>query len=731
MTQVTQPIRVAVSGQPNCGKSTMFNAITGGSARVGNYPGITVDRLEGLYRESGHLCQLVDLPGTYSLTSYSMEELVARNVIVQERPDVVINMMDATALERSLYLAVQLMEIGAPLVLGLNMMDEVRRSGVVIDVDKLSQLLGAPVVPCVARLGQGSKELMRAVAGVAGQTKGAWSPISLSYGPDLDPIIAGMTQRIKETGFLADRYDARWVAVKYLENDEQVMAEGGNAGPVHNELLALCAEAGDLTRKNSAATPDAIIADWRYGFINGLLRQGVVQGGDELRRNNSDVIDKFVTHKLLGPLLMLAVLYLMFQVTFTLGAIPQDWVKAGFDWLGQLGTVYLPEGHVQSLVVSGIIGGVGSVISFTPLICIMFAMLVFLEDLGYMARVAYMLDRVMRIFGLHGMSVMPLIMSGGIPGGCAVPGVMCARTLRSPRERLATILTAPFMVCGAKTTAYLMLVAAFFPDNPTRAMFFVVLAAWAFVLLVSKLLRSTVVKGESTPFVMEIPPYRLPTLRGVLLHTWERVWQYIKKAGTVILAVSILMWAVMTFPELPTDMVNQYASQKEQAAEKVKADNPGADEEKLASLTEEAQKSIDDAQNEAALKYSVAGRVSETLTPLTNLAGFPWQANIALIGAFAAKEVFVSTMATAYSMGNVDPEAADSLSERLAADPGWTLPAVLSVFAFMMLYTPCMVTVVVIARESNWKWAAFSVVGGLCFAFLVAVCVYQLGSALI
>ncbi|WP_428565831.1 MAG: ferrous iron transport protein B [Solidesulfovibrio sp. DCME] len=728
---MAQTIRVAVSGQPNCGKSTMFNAITGGSARVGNYPGITVDRLEGVYRENGHISHLVDLPGTYSLTSYSMEELVARNVIVDERPDVVINMMDATALERSLYLAVQLLEIGAPLVLGLNMMDEVRRSGVTIDVDKLSKLLGVPVVPCVARLGQGSKELMRAVAAVADKAQGKWSPFRLSYGPDLDPVIDRMTRVIEEAGFLAGRYDPRWVAVKYLENDEQVMGEGKKAGPAHEQLVGLCAEAEAVTRINSATTPDAIIADWRYGYINGLIKQGVVRGGDELRRNNSDAIDKVVTHKLLGPVIMLAILYLMFQVTFTLGAYPQGWIEAGFEWLSGVATTYLPEGYLQSMIVSGVIGGVGSVIGFTPLICIMFAMLVFLEDLGYMARVAYMLDRVLRIFGLHGMSVMPLIMSGGIPGGCAVPGVMCARTLRSPRERLATILTAPFMVCGAKTTAYLMLVAAFFPDNPTRAMFFVVLAAWGFVLLVSKLLRTTVIRGESTPFVMEIPPYRLPTLRGVLLHTWERVWQYVKKAGTVILAVSILMWAVMTFPELPADTVAQYELQKEQAAEKVKADNPNAGEEELASLTEDAQKPFEDEQNEAALKYSAAGRVSEALTPLTNLAGFPWQANIALIGAFAAKEVFVSTMATAYSMGEVDPEEADPLSERLAADPAWTLPAVLSVFAFMLLYTPCMVTVVVIARESNWKWAAFSVVGGLCLAYVVSVCIYQIGTALL
>lgn len=722
---MTSSIRVALSGQPNCGKSTMFNAITGGTARVGNYPGITVDRLEGVYRQNGHEIHLVDLPGTYSLTSYSMEELVARNVIVEEHPDVVINMVDATALERSLYLAVQFMEIGAPMVLGLNMMDEVKRNGVTIDFDKLSTLLGIPVVPCTARLGMGRDELMRAVTEVAGKRSGTWKPIRLSYGPDLDPFLERMEKLITDKGFLAGRHAPRWVAVKYLENDEQVMAEGRAAGPVHAELEALCREAEALTRVHSHATPDAIIADWRYGFINGLLKQGVVQGGDELRRNLSDSIDRVLTHRFLGPVIMLAVLWLMFLITFTLGEVPKGWLEAGFDALGELGKASIPEGNLQSLVVSGVIGGVGSVMSFTPLICIMFAMLVFLEDLGYMARVAYMMDRVLRVFGLHGMSVMPLIMSGGIPGGCAVPGVMSARTLRSPRERLATILTAPFMVCGAKTTAYLMLVAAFFPESPTLAMFLVVLSAWAFVLLVSLMLRSTVIKGVSTPFVMEIPPYRLPTLRGVLIHTVERVWQYIKKAGTVILAVSVLIWALMTYPELPEETAAAFETQRQEAVEAVKAANPDAAEEELAKLTEEATQEIDAQQSEQALLHTAGGRLALSLKPVTDLAGFPWQANIALIGAFAAKEVFVSTMATAYSMGEVDPEESDSLSERIAADPAWSLPAVLSVFTFMLLYTPCMVTVVAIARETSWKWAAFSVGGSLCFAFAMAVVVYR------
>jgi ferrous iron transport protein B len=721
-------IRVAMSGQPNCGKSTMFNAITGGSARVGNYPGITVDRLEGVFRANDLTIHLIDLPGTYSLTSYSLEELVARNVLVDERPDVVVNMIDATALERSLYLAVQLLEIGAPVVLGLNMMDEVKRNGVKIDYNTLSQLLGAPVIPCTARLGLGREELMRAVAAVHKERGGKWKPLRLSYGPDLDPILDKMSALIETNKFLTHRYDARWTAVKFLEADEQIMDQGRKAGPLYGELLTLCGQADEVTRKNSDATPDAIIADWRYGFINGLLKQGVVSGGDELRRNNSDKIDSIVTHKILGPLIMLAVLWIMFQATFVLGEYPKGWIEAGFEALTAFSKALIPEGDLQSLLVSGVLGGVGAVIGFTPLICIMFAMLVFLEDLGYMARVAYMMDRLLRVFGLHGMSVMPLIMSGGIPGGCAVPGVMCARTLRSPRERLATILTAPFMVCGAKTTAYLMLVAAFFPANQTRAMFLVVLAAWAFVLLVSLLLRSTMIKGESTPFVMEIPPYRLPTLRGVLLHTWERVWQYVKKAGTVILAVSILMWAVMTYPQLPDSKVSEFDAQRLTVTEKIKTENAQAPEDEQAKLVEDATKGIDALQNEQALLHSLGGRVALTLKPVTDLAGFPWQANVALIGAFAAKEVFVSTMATAYSMGEVKPDESESLSERIAKDRSWTLPSILSVFVFMLLYTPCMVTVVAIAKETSWKWAAFSVFGSLAFAYATAVVAYRVSS---
>ena len=338
-----------------------------------------------------------------------------------------------------------------------------------------------------------------------------------------------------------------------------------------------------------------------------------------------------------------------------------------------------------------------------------------------------MLDRVLQTFGLHGASVMPLIISGGLPGGCAVPGVMAARTLRSPRERLATIFTAPFMVCGAKTTAYVVLIAAFFPTHPTVAMFSVVMASWFFVLMVSKILRTTVIRGPATPFVMELPPYRLPTVQSVAIHTWDRVWQYIKKAGTVILGISILMWVLMTFPQLPADRIEGFEAARETAKIEVSARAQEVSAAEREAMLQKRLSGIADDQGEAALRYSIAGRLGDALESITRYAGFPWQANIALIGAFAAKEVFVSTLSTAYSMGEVDTDNAQSLSEKIAADPEWTMPGVIAMMVFLLLYAPCMVTVAVMVRESSWRWTLFAVFGSMAFAFTLAFVIYQVG----
>lgn len=745
---MTSPLRFALAGNPNCGKTTLFNAITGANQRVGNYPGITVDRKEGAYRYDGIEIKIIDLPGTYSLSPYSMEEIVAREVIVEERPHLVIDVIDATALERSLYLAVQFMELGVPIVLALNMMDEVRKKGIRINPAKLSQLLNIPVVETVARLGHGKDRLIKEAVEFASKKGETWKPLEISYGPDLDPVIKEMTEKIEAADFMTDRYPGRWTAIKYLEKDERIIAEGQQANSIGQELELMVDKVEERVEKNFHTYPEAIIADYRYGYINSLLKEGVLVIEDVQRFDTSDRIDKVLTHKLLGPLIMLGVLYAMFKITFFIGSYPQECLEAFFAWLGNLGTSLIPPGLVQSLVVSGVINGVGGVLSFIPLIVIMFMMIAFLEDVGYMARMAYMLDRVFRIFGLHGCSVMPFIVSGGIAGGCAVPGVMAARTIRSPKERLATLVTAPFMVCGAKIPIFILLVGAFFQQKEAQVMFTITLLGWGMALIVSRILRWTVIKGEPTPFVMELPAYRLPTIRAIAMHTWDRAWQYIKKAGTVILGISIILWAAMTFPQLPASRVEQFAQQRQSIKKQMEiyaAQNNLTSAEKAKMLNEKLA-SIKARQAQEALRYSLAGRIGIGIEPVTRLCGFTWQTNIALLGGFAAKEVIVSTLGTAYSLGKVNPdidsavghspstkdvvsaESHSSLANRIAADPHWTLPAVLSFIVFVLLYAPCCVTVVAMARESSWKWALFAVVFNTCLAYLMAVVVYHLGS---
>ena len=717
-------ITAALAGNPNCGKTTLFNALTGARQHVGNYPGVTVEKRSGTLKSGETLIHVVDLPGTYSLTAYTPEELVARNFIVEERPEVVIDIVDATSLERNLYLSIQFMELGAPMILALNMMDAVEKQGKTIDVDKLSSLLGVPVVTTVARSGRGKHELIQQSMAFVREKK-TWRPLPISYGPVLDPVLEKMTRHIQEHQFLTQRFPARWLALKYLEQDAEVMASGRRKdAECHRKLT----ETADATREKCLATmdmePDAIIADYRYGYIAAIMKEGIVKHKDNRRRIHlSDKIDRVVTNRFLGPLIMLATLYGIFYATFPIGEIPMGWVETFFEWLAMAAVAIIPDGFFQSLVVDGIIGGVGGVMGFVPLIMVMFMAITILEDLGYMARMAYMMDRVLRTFGLHGASLMPFIVSGGIPGGCAVPGVMAARTLRSPREKLATILTAPFMNCGAKVPVFLLMAAAFFPDNAPRVLFFITLFSWTTALVVARLLRSTIIPGEATPFVMELPPYRMPTLRGVLLHTWERAWQYMKKAGTVILGISILIWAAMTFPGIPQETASRFQAQRAVLEKELTTATAVSRKEALKiRLT-----TLEHGEAQARLKYSLAGRIGSLLEPVSQWAGFDWRTNIALLGGFAAKEVIVSSLGTAYAMGNVDPENADTLAQRLVQDPVWTPATALALMVFVLLYAPCFVTVAVIARETSRNWAVFSVIFNTVLAFTLAVMVYQFG----
>ncbi len=729
-------LTVALAGNPNSGKTTMFNALTGARQHVGNYPGVTVEKKEGHCEHNSDKLHVVDLPGTYSLTAYSLEEVVARDFLVHERPEVTIDIVDASNLERNLYLALQFLELGIPVVIALNMIDVAKSRGMSIDADKLSELLGVPVVPVVARSSKGKTELMDAALSVAKKQQ-KQQPFEISYGEDLDSAISEMKALISKAHFLTDTYPARWTALKYLEEDKQILEKGRETDPqVAGKLEKIVERVKHHINTTMDTYPEALIADHRYGYIHAIMKQDILQRDDNSDRMYfSDMIDKVLTNRILGPVIMLLILMGLYQFTFTYSEVPVGWCESLFGWLGGVADVALPDGLLKSLVISGVIDGVGGVMGFVPLIMFMFFGIAILEDTGYLARVAFMLDRVFRIFGLHGSSVMSYIVSGGIAGGCAVPGVMATRTLRSPRERLATLLTAPFMNCGAKLPVMALLIAAFFAKHEAFVMFVLTLLAWAVALMASRLLRSTVITGESTPFVMELPPYRLPTMRGLLIHTWERTWQYIRKAGTVILGISILVWAMMTFPGLSDESVQQFDQQRKaartaqpEAAQELDAAAEDAELSAAAGELQETLEGIDRKEAETALRNSVAGRVGTFLEGVSSLAGFDWRTNIALVGGFAAKEVIVSTLGTAYSLGEVDPEETGALPDTLAASPGWSPLVALSLIVFVMFYAPCFVVVVCIVREAgSWKWGAFSMVFNTVLAFALAVAVYQLG----
>jgi ferrous iron transport protein B len=436
---------------------------------------------------------------------------------------------------------------------------------------------------------------------------------------------------------------------------------------------------------------------------------------------------------------MFAVIMGLYHFTFTYSEVPVGLLEGFLKWFGKMASILLPDGLFKSLIISGIIDGVGGVLGFVPLIMFMFFGIAILEDSGYLARMAFMLDRVFSIFGLHGSSVMAFIVSGGIAGGCAVPGVMATRTLKSTRERMATLLTVPFMNCGAKLPLFALLIGTFFAHNEAMMMFIITLIAWGGALLVAKLLRLTVIKGVSTPFVMELPPYRFPTFKGLLIHTWERTWQYIKKAGTIILGISIIIWAMMTFPGLSDSQIKEFQRQRET----IMATVPPSVAQELKTLNENTELSaemqnikdrltvIDSKEAEAGLRNSIAGRIGTVFESVTQIAGFDWRTNIALVGGFAAKEVVVSTLGTAYSLGGVDPETADSLSETLANDPNWTPLVALSLIIFTIFYAPCFVTVVCIIKEAgSWKWGAFSIIFNTLLAFILATLIFQIGSAM-
>ena len=749
---MAEKIKIALAGNPNSGKTTVFNNITGTRQHVGNWPGVTVEKKSGLIKYKDTEIEIVDLPGIYSLTAYSIEEIVARNFLIEEKPDVVVDIIDASNLERNLYLAVQFLELGIPLVLALNMVDVSDARGITIDVKKLSEMLDVPVIPTVARSNKGLKELLGQAVKVATE-KREWKPVNIWYGGDIISGIDDIEKLLEKNDTYSSKYPTSWLAIKCLEGDQPILDIIKGDEMIGQE----CFKIREKINKHILATLDqdaeSLISDYRYGYIVGITKE-IVKRERESRLYLSDKIDRVLTNRILGPIIMLLVLYGIYEFTFRGSEAPVTWFERFFELVSTILTSILPEGIFRSLIVSGIIDGVGSVLSFVPLLMFMFFAIAILEDSGYIARIAYMMDRILSWFGLHGSSVMALIVSGGIAGGCAVPGVMATRTLRSSKERIATMLVLPFMNCGAKLPVFAMLIAAFFAKNEAMIMFLLTLLSWGFALVAAKILRITVLKGAKTPFVMELPPYRLPTFKGLLIHTWERTWMYIKKAGTVILAISILLWIMMTFPGLSKEEINSFKDRKEALIQEFLS-TPGVNKivktgeginsfdkyydiytrgserkKEIVRAYDELNNALDKIdldEQRAALEGSFAGIVGKALTAITSPLGFEYRLNIALIGGFAAKEVILSTLGTAYSLGEGVSEDSEPLSVRLQKEPCWNQLTAFTLIIFMMLYVPCFVTVIIIKRESSWRWALFSIFFSLVCAYAVALIVHQAG----
>lgn len=688
-----EQIKIALAGNPNVGKSTLFNQLTGMKQHVGNWPGKTVEKKEGKFNYKGNEIEVVDLPGNYSLTAYSIEEIVSRDYIVEGNPDVIVNVVDSANLERNLYLTVQMMELGANVVLALNMNKFAEEKGFKIDTAKLSELLGIPVVKFEAIDKTGREELLDAILESVNSPNIVIDRIE--YGKELSEHIQQLKNSIDENISLPNT-PSSWLAIKLLEDDKDIIKkvqEHGNSQQIFSMVKKIQRHLNDIFGDDV----DAAITDARYGFIAGLIQESVKKPKiDKVTR--SDLIDRIVTHKYLGIPIFLFIMWLTFQITFAIGEPLGEYLEDGFASLGEIVAANLGDGFLTSFLVDGVIGGVGGVLVFVPIIFLLFLMLSMLEDSGYLARAAFVMDRFMhKVVGLHGKSFIPMLLGFG----CSIPGIMATRTLESERDRFLTMLIVPFMSCGAKLPVYALLVAAFFSAYQGWVIFSLYVLGIIVAILVAAILKKTLFKGMSAPFVMELPPYRLPTAKGALIHMWERGSLFLKRAGTIILALSIVIWL---FSSLPLGV--EYASQE-----------------------------------------SITGQIGTAVSPIFEPLGFgEWQATVALIYGFIAKEVVVSTFGILYGVGeeaSVD-EAEDELSAEESdeeeippeEDRGFIsamqeLFTPLSAFAYMvfvLLYIPCLATVAVIKRETNsWKWPAFAVAYTFVVAYVVSLVVYQGG----
>jgi len=695
-------INVALVGNPNCGKTSLFNYASGSHAHVGNYSGVTVDATEARATFFGYEFNLTDLPGTYSLSCYSPEELFVREHLTEKMPDVVINVIDASNLERNLYLTTQLVDMNIRMVCALNMYDEFERRGDHVDIDTLSTLFGMPMIPTSFKKGMGVKDLFKAVIQVYEGANKATRHLHINYGHEIENGITQIQQYLKLDEHISQHYSTRYLAIKLLEHDSQVLDYLGNhmaseqrIGDFH-ELTSARDKASARVKEETKSDSETAIMDAKYGFINGALQEaGYKTGTKEDTYRVTHAIDNILSNKYIGFPIFFLLLYIMFETTFSLGQYPMDWIESFVGWLGDKISSTMPDGPLKAMLVDGVVGGVGSVIVFLPQILILYFFISLMEDSGYMSRAAFIMDKLMHRMGLHGKSFIPLIMGFG----CNVPAVMATRTIESRRSRIITMMILPFMSCSARLPIYIMIAGTFF-SLQYRSWVMMSLYAIGIIMavIVSKIFSSVVIKGEDTPFVMELPPYRWPTPKAIWRHTWEKGKEYLKKMGGIILVASVIVWALEYFPHNEELTLQQ---QQEQ---------------------------------------SYIGRMGKAIEPVFSPQGFNWKLDVSLLAGVGAKEIVASTIGVLYSGGDEfseDERFSDNAEKythlrQLMITEGITPLAAYAYLIFILLYFPCIATIAAIKNETgSWRWAVFAACYTTIVAWTVSAVVYQIGSLLI
>ncbi|MBQ4355063.1 MAG: ferrous iron transport protein B [Bacteroidales bacterium] len=707
-------IHVALVGNPNCGKTSFFNHATGMREKVGNYSGVTVDSKLGYYHYQDYTIVVADLPGTYSLTEYTPEERYVREYIMEQHPDIVLDVVDASNLERNLFLTTQLIDMNVPMVMALNMYDELEKNGDKLDIDTLSELFGFPIIPTVSSRGTGIKEVMAKVVDLYENLEENTKHIHINYGADLERSIDIIKKEMREHLDLSGAYSTRYLAIELLAGDKVISElvgkfdDDGSVCKVADEQRAVI----EKRYNEDAAT---IVSGAKYGFVRGALLETYTEGKDKSAQLAYSV-DKILTNKWLGFPILIFFLWFMFQMTFTLGAYPQEWLEMFFGWLGDVITNVLPDGIVKDLLVDGIIAGVGGVCSFLPNILILFFFISILEDTGYMARAAFIMDKLMHKMGLHGKSFIPYI----IGFGCSVPAIMATRTLENRKDRILTIITVPFMSCSARLPVYLLIISAFFTKHQGLVLTSIYLLGIVTAIITSLIVKKAAFHQERDQFVMELPPYRIPTFRNAVIHMWDKSVQYLKKMGTVILVATIIIWALEYFPQR-SPQIDAYTAQIEQ----VEAD------ETLDEATKTAQvKQLELDRSACQIENSYIGRVGKFVAPVFRPLGFDWQMGVSLITGFAAKEIVVSSMGVLYHSDAEADEHSLALQKSLQVhtwssgpqmgQPVFTPWVAFGYMVFILLYFPCVAALTAVKRESNLKWMLFTAVYTTSVAWLAA-----------